>query len=86
MTKRKFYTWSLLAVLAGYIMYVLYINYLHDPQAAAFLSRKSNSARPISTHVWLPVMKVHVAFACLAILGGAVNFIHTLLRKYQLFH
>lgn len=86
MTKRKFYTWSLLAVLAGYIMYVLYNNYLHDPQAAAFLSRKSNAARPINTQVWLPVMKVHVAFACLAILAGAVNFIHTLLRKYRLFH
>ncbi|CAH8704541.1 DUF2306 domain-containing protein [Paenibacillus thiaminolyticus] len=86
MTKRKFYTWSLLAVLAGYIMYVLYNNYLHDPQAAAFLSRKSNAARPINTQVWLPVMKVHAAFACLAILAGAVNFIHTLLRKYRLFH
>ncbi|WII37729.1 DUF2306 domain-containing protein [Paenibacillus thiaminolyticus] len=86
MTKRKFYTWSLLAVLSGYIMYVLYINYLHDPQAAAFLSRKSNAARPINTQVWLLVMKVHVAFACLAILAGAVNFIHTLLRKYRLFH
>ncbi|BFH10486.1 DUF2306 domain-containing protein [Paenibacillus melissococcoides] len=86
MSKRKLSAWSLLAVMAGYIIYVLYINYLHDPQAAAFLSRKSNPARPLNANVWLPVMKVHVAFACLAILSGAVNFIHTLLRKYRLFH
>lgn len=86
MSKLKRSTWSLLAVIAGYIMYVLYINYIHDPQAAEFLSHKSNAARPIHAPVWLPVMKVHVAFACLAILSGAVNFLPTLLRKYRLFH
>ncbi|GIO99001.1 hypothetical protein J14TS5_40870 [Paenibacillus lautus] len=35
---------------------------------------------------WLDVMYVHVIFACIAMIGGAMNFSNTMLQMFQRFH
>jgi uncharacterized membrane protein len=69
-----------------YMIYVTYINFIHDPQATDFLSHKTNLNRPINIPVWLNVMYIHVIFACIAMLAGAINFSTKILHKYRMFH
>ncbi|MEK8132826.1 DUF2306 domain-containing protein [Paenibacillus filicis] len=76
----------MLVVTIGFILYAVYFNFIHDPQAAAFLSHKTNQTRALSTAVWLKVMYIHVGFACIAMLAGAVNFSGRVLRQYRRFH
>ncbi|MBJ6361437.1 DUF2306 domain-containing protein [Paenibacillus sp. GCM10012307] len=76
----------MLTVTLGFVLYTLYYNFIHDPQATAFLSNKTNLAQAFSTVVWLKVMYVHVMFACIAMLTGAVNFSGRVLRQYPKFH
>ncbi|CAI6059622.1 DUF2306 domain-containing protein [Cohnella sp. JJ-181] len=45
-----------------------------DPQAVAFLGHKTGLAHPLRLPVWLRVLDIHIAFACLALLTGALNF------------
>ncbi|WP_219834859.1 DUF2306 domain-containing protein [Paenibacillus sp. R14(2021)] len=86
MTKHKLPYLLLLAAAVLFILYVLYANILHDPEASGFLGHKDNPAHPVNMPVWLPVMRVHLAFACLALLSGAVNFPERLRRKRRKFH
>lgn len=84
-TSRRLYG-SMLVVMAGFVLYVLYANFIHDPQAGEFLSHKVNQKRTVSVPIWLNVMYVHVIFACIAMIGGAMNFSNTLLQKSRRFH
>ncbi|MFD0713090.1 DUF2306 domain-containing protein [Paenibacillus sp. GCM10027626] len=80
--KKQLYLF-LLAAAIGAIVYTVYINFFHDPQAAEFLSHKSGSKRPINTSIWLDVMKVHIIFACAAAIAGAFNFSRKISRDHH---
>lgn len=68
------------------IVYVIYTNFVLDAQATGFLSRKVELKRALNVAIWLKVMHVHVAFACLAMLAGAINFSSWMLKKHRKFH
>ncbi len=84
-TAKRLYS-LMLIVVAGFVVYALYKNFVHDPGAAEFLGHKSDPKRPLNVPVWLNVMYVHVAFACAAMLSGAVNFSASLRRKSPRLH
>lgn len=86
MPKSKLPYVLLLFAAAAFVVYALYKNILQDPEASDFLSHKGGSAHPIRLPVWLSVMRVHLAFACLAMLSGAVNFSSWVRRRYRRFH
>lgn len=86
MTKSKQAYLLMVAAAAVFAAYVLYANFIHDPQATAFLGRKTNLARTLHVQAWLKVMYVHVAFACVGMVAGAVNFSSAIRRKHLRFH
>lgn len=73
-------------LLTLYLAFVLADNYLIDPNAEQFLALKTGVDRALNLSVWLNVMYVHVAFAALATVSGAVNFSKTLRVRYKKFH
>ncbi|TCM97772.1 putative membrane protein DUF2306 [Paenibacillus sp. BK033] len=62
------------SVCAIYILYSLAHNYMIDPGAEAFLGHKTDLTRELNTSAWLMVMYVHIAFACVAMASGLLNF------------
>ncbi|RKN77116.1 DUF2306 domain-containing protein [Paenibacillus ginsengarvi] len=76
----------MVVVTAVFIAYVLYANFIHDPEASRFLGHKTDMKRPINVPVWLNVMTVHVAFACVAMVSGAVNFSKHVIADYRKLH
>ncbi|SFB51530.1 Predicted membrane protein [Cohnella sp. OV330] len=58
----------------GFVVWTILNRFVLDPQAAAFLGHKTDLARPLRLAAWLRVLDVHIAFACLALLTGALNF------------
>ncbi|OMF21793.1 hypothetical protein BK133_27630 [Paenibacillus sp. FSL H8-0548] len=69
-----------------FILYALAKNYFIDPEATGFLSHKTGLKRPIKLPVWLNVMYVHVAFACLAMASGLLNFSNRIFKKSRKLH
>ncbi|RXZ79461.1 DUF2306 domain-containing protein [Paenibacillaceae bacterium] len=69
-----------------FIFYALVQNYIIDPEAAGFLSRKTGHKRELNLPVWLNVMYVHVAFACIAMAAGLLNFSNRIFEKSRTFH
>jgi len=77
---------GMIGIAVVYILYVTFMNFIHDPQATAFLGHKAGLKRSVNTDIWLPVMMVHIIFACVAMLAGAVNFSNLVLTRYRSFH
>lgn len=77
---------SMLIAIVGIVLYVLYANFIYDPQAEQFLSRKEGLKREVPVTAWLNAMYVHVIFACAAMVSGAINFSNKMLRRYPTFH
>lgn len=69
-----------------FIVYALVKNYWIDPEALDFLSHKTGLKRELHLPIWLNVMYVHVAFACLAMASGLVNFSNRIFKKSRRFH
>lgn len=69
-----------------FILYALTKNYMIDPGAGAFLSHKTGLKRELNLPVWLNVMHVHVAFACIAMAAGLLNFSNRIFEKSRKFH
>ncbi|UPK46944.1 DUF2306 domain-containing protein [Paenibacillus pabuli] len=69
-----------------FIVYALVKNYWLDPQASGFLSHKTGLKRELQLPIWLNVMYVHVAFACLAMASGLINFSNRIFEKSRRFH
>ncbi|KZS43182.1 hypothetical protein AWU65_00740 [Paenibacillus glucanolyticus] len=86
MKKRKTLYRLLACVSIIFIFYALVKNYWIDPGATGFLSRKTGLKRELNLPVWLNVMYVHVAFACLAMASGLVNFSNRIFEKSRKFH
>ncbi|MEF3308664.1 DUF2306 domain-containing protein [Paenibacillus sp. GYB004] len=80
--------WSVLlaAICIGFILYALVNNYIIDPRAEQFLSHKTGLKRELYLPVWLNVMYVHVAFACIAMASGLLNFSNRLLENKRKLH
>ncbi|MFD1956860.1 DUF2306 domain-containing protein [Paenibacillus thailandensis] len=68
------------------IVYALADNYIIDPGAESFLSHKTGLKRELNLPVWLNVMYVHVAFACVAMAAGLLNFSNRIFAKSRKFH
>lgn len=86
MNKRVSLYSLLAAVSILFILYALAKNYWIDPGADSFLSFKTNLKRELNLPVWLNVMYVHVAFACIAMASGLVNFSARFLLLYRKLH
>lgn len=86
MKKRKIVYGLLTCVSFLFILYALVKNYLIDPGAVGFLSHKTGLKRELNLPVWLNVMYVHVAFACIAMASGLVNFSNRFFEKSRRFH
>ncbi|MBS5914518.1 MAG: DUF2306 domain-containing protein, partial [Paenibacillus macerans] len=69
-----------------FIIYSLVKNYWIDPGAAEFLSHKTGLKRELNLPVWLNVMYIHVAFACIAMAAGLLNFSNRIFEKSRRFH
>lgn len=86
MKQRNTSYFLLACVSLAFILYALVKNYIVDPDAAEFLSRKTGLVRELRLPVWLNVMRVHVAFACIATASGLLNFSARLFAKSRRFH
>lgn len=70
----------------GFILWTILNRFVIDPQAADFLSHKTALAHPLRLPAWLRMLDLHIAFACLALLAGALNFSQRLLRRNRRLH
>lgn len=86
MKKRKTLYGLLACVSILFILYALADNYIFDPGAEAFLSHKTGLKREPNLPVWLNVMHIHVAFACIAMASGLLNFSNRIFEKSRKFH
>jgi len=86
MAKRNVLYDLLAAVGILFILYALVQNYILDPEASAFLEHKAGTVREPNVPVWLKVMDVHVAFACIAMATGLLNFSNRIYGKSRRFH
>ncbi|MFD0713190.1 DUF2306 domain-containing protein [Paenibacillus sp. GCM10027626] len=87
MKKRKKTLYGLLTCVSIlFILYALVKNYMIDPGAEGFLSHKTGLKRQLNLPVWLNVMYVHVAFACMAMASGLLNFSTRLFEKSRKLH
>ncbi|MGC5772165.1 DUF2306 domain-containing protein [Paenibacillus pabuli] len=69
-----------------FILYALIKNYWVDPGASEFLSQKTGLKRELNLPIWLNIMYIHVAFACLAMASGLLNFSNRIFEKSRKFH
>ncbi|WP_410715454.1 DUF2306 domain-containing protein [Brevibacillus sp. SIMBA_040] len=69
-----------------FILYALVKNFMLDPGATEFLSHKTEVKRELNLPVWLNVMYVHVAFACIAMASGLLNFSTRIFENNRTFH
>lgn len=76
----------LACVTVVFILYALTKNYVIDPEAEQFISYKTGLKRELHLPVWLNVMYVHVAFACVAMAAGLLNFSRRLFERGRKLH
>ncbi|MCM3627732.1 DUF2306 domain-containing protein [Paenibacillus glycanilyticus] len=69
-----------------YILYAGINNYIIDPGAETFLRHKTDLSRELNTPSWLMVMYFHVAFACVAMASGLLNFWARSYEKHRRLH
>jgi hypothetical protein len=69
-----------------FVIWTLLHSFVFDPKATSFLSHKTHVAHPLHVHTWISVLHIHIAFACLAMIAGAINFSSKVLRSNRLFH
>jgi uncharacterized membrane protein len=70
-----------------YILYAVVNNYMVDPRAEAFLNHKTDDlAHELKTQSWLIVLYIHIAFACVAMASGLLNFWIRSYEKHRRLH
>lgn len=84
-TNKRLYQLMLIVSIL-FIIFVLYKNFIHDPQAIDFLNHKVGLSRPLPIPLWLNIMYIHVVVACIAMVSGAINFSNRVMSKYRKFH
>lgn len=81
--------WLFRAVTGVSILFILYAladNFVFDPGARIFLNYKTGLKHELKLPLWLNMMRIHVAFACLAMAAGLLNFSNRILDKSRKFH
>lgn len=68
------------------ILWTILNRFLLDPGAADFLLQKSGLKRTINVPVWITVLDIHIVFASIALLTGAMNFSNRVLQHYRMLH
>lgn len=68
------------------ILYALLDNFIIDPGAEEFVSHKTNLKSELNLPVWLNVMYIHVACACIAMAAGLLNFSKQMFEKSRKLH
>ncbi|MCR1287410.1 DUF2306 domain-containing protein [Shouchella clausii] len=86
MNKQKIFFRLLVCISTVFIVYAFVYNYVIDPGAETFLSHKTGLTRELNVPVWLNVMYIHVAFACVAMAVGLLNFSKRIFAKSRKFH
>lgn len=86
MNQRKMLFRLLVCASVVFIIYAVVYNYMIDPEAEKFLSHKTELTRELNVPVWLNVMYIHVAFACVAMAAGLLNFSKLVFAKSRKFH
>jgi len=86
MMKRKTLYGLLACVSILFILYALAKNYVIDPGAEGFISQKTGLKRDLHLPLWLNVMYIHVAFACIAMASGLLNFSSRIFEKNRKIH
>ncbi|XOQ14664.1 MAG: DUF2306 domain-containing protein [Shouchella clausii] len=86
MNKQKIFFRLLVCISIVFIVYAFVYNYVIDPGAETFLSHKTGLTRELNVPVWLNVMYIHVAFACIAMAAGLLNFSKRVFAKSRKFH
>ncbi|KKI88356.1 DUF2306 domain-containing protein [Shouchella clausii] len=86
MNKQKMFFRLLVCISIVFIVYAFVYNYVIDPGAETFLSHKTGLTRELNVPVWLNVMYIHVAFACVAMAAGLLNFSKRIFAKSRKFH
>ncbi|MNO17124.1 hypothetical protein D3C76_68170 [compost metagenome] len=86
MVKRKTLYALLASVTIIVILYTLVGNYLIHPGAEGFLSHKTGLKRELNLPVWLNILHIHVAFACITMAAGLLNFSNRIFEKSRKFH
>lgn len=87
MKKKSPFPYVILSIVSvAFIIYALVKNYMIDPGAEEFLSRKTGLRRELTVPLWLNVMYAHVAFACIAMAAGLLNFSRRIFEKNRKFH
>ncbi|WP_020620030.1 DUF2306 domain-containing protein [Paenibacillus daejeonensis] len=81
MTSRQQGYLGLILLMSLFIFYVLYMYFIYDPQAAAFLGHKEDLKRPLQESLWLNIMAGHIIVACVAMIAGAIGFSERLRRR-----
>lgn len=85
--KKRISLYRLLACISIlFILYALMANFVIDPGAKTFLSHKTGLKRALNLPVWITVMRVHVAFACIAMAAGLLNFSSRTFEKNRKLH
>lgn len=86
MKKRKWLYGALAGISFIFIVYALADNFIFDPEAKQFLSHKTGLRRELKPAVWLNVMRIHVALACIAMATGLINFLKRVRDRSILVH
>ena len=84
--KGRYLYFTMIVISVAYMVYVTLANLFFDPMATHFLSRKTKLNHPLNVPVWLDVLYIHIVFACLAMVTGAINFSNRILRKHRKLH
>jgi len=74
------------AIAIGFIVWTLLNRFAIDPQASGFLGHKTGLKRELTLPIWLRMLDIHIAFACAALLTGALNFSGQMRRRYRAWH
>ncbi|MGO4108394.1 DUF2306 domain-containing protein [Paenibacillus sp. YAF4_2] len=83
MKKTKSLYLAMAIVSFGFILYTTYSNFIRDPEASGFLGHKTNLKH---VSVWLKVMDIHIAGACVAMIAGLLNFSRWMRTNYVKVH
>ena len=81
---KPFHWLLLLAILV--VAYSTYMSIFGDPHASFFLGQKPEDVNQVTRSVWLKVLYIHITFACIATIAGALNFTYkayATLRKHH---
>jgi Predicted membrane protein (DUF2306). len=66
-----------------FILYTTYKNFIYDPDASGFLWHKTDLKH---VSMWIKVMDVHIAAACVAMIAGLLNFSGWIRKNYKWVH